>query len=653
MATGYLSISPTSITATSSWTVYGNQGGGYNYSDSTTPYVSVSVSIPSAMSGASFNSVSFTYNQSGGNGWSAPYFQNSNTVASDSTILDRLRKSQSVNLTFRFKANGGYGSASIGQTVTKSETRTFSNIKILVDYTPPGKIGKTVTVTNCGTCEIRLNDVSMAAGESGTATLIATPTKAITKIVAKIRVGSSGHVETYTITKSVSANNTTSTSFTLAPLAAWFDANDPRVNDTYVQFVFTSGGTDYSSSWTQITDSTYGDFKLLKARSAPVISNVTFTEPTGTTTHISTYGNPIAGKTLLDVSFSVALDTSADSGISQSGASFTINNVTYTPNNNACSLQPVNASGSVSYTISVTDSYGQVGTLSSTQTFLSYAAPTMTDVSVARYTTDIDQGGSTIYVLSDDSTTVWLNADIAVQTTLGTGTNAWRLDYTMDGGSSTNIYSNQTTSSVTLDKARGLITDTVSATDDHTFVITLSDQFTSFVATVVVSKAGAIFDIAPGGVAVGMRCTGTENGGEKFQVAYPSELIGNTSITNLANLNGKVYDTGWVSLRDYILTAEVNVRDDYFDIRRIGNIVHLRMGVTTKKTYSSSTWYSITTAIPSQFWPSVETFISSYSQKPGGYLGINASGVIRLRNQTGSSQDSGFWVYGMGSYTVG
>lgn len=660
MATGYLSLSASSVQAKSTWTVQKVGGDQYQRSSPSTGYGYVTVSVPASMSGASFNSVSFTYNSSGGTGWSAPYIRNSNTVAGDSSILTRLKNGQSVDLEFRFVANGGYGTAPyVGATTTYQETRTFSNIKILVDYTPPGKIGKIVTVTNCGTCEIRLDDVSMAAGESGTATLIATPTKAITKIVAKVRVGTSGNIETYTITKSVSANNTASASFTLAPLAAWFDANDPRVNDTYVQFVFTSGGTDYSSSWIQITDSTYGDFKLLKTRAAPVISNVIFTEPTGTTTHISTYGNPIAGKTSLDVSFSVTLDTSADSGISQSGASFTINNVTYTPNNNACSLRPVNASGSVSYTVSVTDSYGQVGTLSSTQTFLSYTAPTMTDVSVERYTTDIDQGGSTIYVLSDDSTTVWLNAGIAVQTTLGTGTNTWRLDYTMDGGTSTNIYLNQSTSSVTLYHERGLITDTVSASDDHTFEIVLTDQFTSFTATVVVSKAGAIFDIAPGGVAVGMRCTGTENGGEKFQVAYPAEFTGDMT---LSYLDGKTYDTGWVDLSTYIKPASW---DGSLSARRIGHLVYIIFSATlVQSTLDASTWLAINQTsggvqipLPEQWWPSVQVYIPGYSQSAGSALRITTTGYLAIRNQTGAQVKGtggggSWWVNAYGCYFV-
>lgn len=162
------------------------------------------------------------------------------------------------------------------------------------------------------------------------------------------------------------------------------------------------------------------------------------------------------------------------------------------------------------------------------------------------------------------------------------------------------------------------------------------------------------------GVAIGQTSTATAEA-KKFEVASDhttyiygnAELQGSTKITSLTHLGGKVYDTGWVSLRDYRLTAEVEERDSMFDIRRIGDIVHLKMGVTIKKTYNSSTWHDITTAIPEEFRPLNQMFIASYSQYPGGYLGVLASGVIQLRNQTQANRDSGFWVYAMGSYLVG
>ena len=158
-------------------------------------------------------------------------------------------------------------------------------------------------------------------------------------------------------------------------------------------------------------------------------------------------------------------------------------------------------------------------------------------------------------------------------------------------------------------------------------------------------KAGGIFNIEATGVAVGMRSTGTREQ-PLFQVAYPAELA------SISRLNGRDYDTGWVSLSSYMDTSKVNIRDGYCEIRRIGKTVHVRFGVTSRSSINSSTWVNISSAIPEQFRPGKETFIASYSQSPGGYIGINASGLIRLRNQTGSQVSANWWVYCMGSYTV-
>ncbi len=199
--------------------------------------------------------------------------------------------------------------------------------------------------------------------------------------------------------------------------------------------------------------------------------------------------------------------------------------------------------------------------------------------------------------------------------------------------------------SVVYEHDRSVITGSYSNLSTYEFTVQLTDAFTTLTQVISVPKAGGIFNIEAAGVAVGMRSTGTREQ-PLFQVAYPAELA------SISMLDGKAYDTGWVSLSSYMDTSKVNIRDSYCEIRRIGKIVHVRFGVTSKSSINSSTWVNISSAIPEQFRPGKETFISSYSQTPGGYLGINASGIIRLRNQTGSQVSANWWVYCMGSYTV-
>ncbi len=67
---------------------------------------------------------------------------------------------------------------------------------------------------------------------------------------------------------------------------------------------------------------------------------------------------------------------------------------TYTLSANSGTLNVIATSGNVAYTISVTDSYGQAGTLSRTVTVLAYTPPTLRDVAIRntlKYVSDKDR----------------------------------------------------------------------------------------------------------------------------------------------------------------------------------------------------------------------------------------------------------------------
>ena len=303
------------------------------------------------------------------------------------------------------------------------------------------------------------------------------------------------------------------------------DAMSNRTANAQIRITFTgSDGTTYTSGRLQCEDAvSLQRFKLLKTRTAPVISGVTWGE--SGTSHISTYGNLISGKTIPTISFSVILDTNADSGIGYDSRILTLGEKTYTLSGNSGTLSVIAASGSISYTISVTDSYGQTGTLSGTVTVLAYTPPTLRDVAISRYVATLNTQGQTVYELDDDGTSLWFDVAITVQTTLGSGTNKWSLRITPSGGSVISVLTNSSLATKTYTHDRTVLTGTYANTSSFDFTVELSDAFTTITYQVNVPKAGGIFNIETTGVAVGMRSTGTDVE-PLFQSAYPAHFLG-------------------------------------------------------------------------------------------------------------------------------
>ena len=288
----------------------------------------------------------------------------------------------------------------------------------------------------------------------------------------------------------------------------------------------------------------YERFKLLKSRVAPAISAVTWGE--SGTSHISAYGNLIAGKTVPVISFTVALDTDADSGIGYESRVLQVGGKTYTLNTNGGTLQPISESGTVDYTITVTDSYGQVGTLAGTVTVLAYTMLTLKNVAISRYVASLNAQGQTVYELDDDGTSVWLDAEITCQTALGTGSNTWTLTITPAGGSAITVAANQALASKTYNHDRAALSGSYAATSEYSFTVELSDSFTTLRVSVTVPKAGGIFNIELTGVAVGMRSTGTTEE-PLFEVGYKAHFRQAVYGAD-GNRLDVVHDTGWVAI---------------------------------------------------------------------------------------------------------
>ena len=101
---------------------------------------------------------------------------------------------------------------------------------------------------------------------------------AITAVTAEIFPGSLTPSISVTASKSVAANGGASLAFTIAMTDAVRDAMSNRTANAQIRITFTGAdGTTYTSGRLQCEDAvSLQRFKLLKTRTAPVISGVTW-----------------------------------------------------------------------------------------------------------------------------------------------------------------------------------------------------------------------------------------------------------------------------------------------------------------------------------------------------------------------------------------
>ena len=537
MAIGYLTLSSNQAGAISTWTciMYPD---GPAYTTPTWGGQAITVTIPAEMQGATFNSATLTYTVASPSGTRYVRYNGESVSVGNANLLERLIAGGNIDLYFSYKATGGTGGAG-----SHSASCTWDNITITVDYTPATGLTGNATVTNAGSVIYSFEKASLAYGESVAFGLTVRPTVAITKVTTVIYPGALSPGTTLSTDKNVAANGGASLSYTLAITDAVNAAMTQRAHNAQIQITLTgANGTTYTTGRIACGDSTSGQrFKLVKERTAPVISAVSWGE--SGTGHISTYGNLIAGKTVPTISFSVTLDTDADSGIGYEGRSLTVGSKTYTLSANSGTLGTITESGSVAYTITVTDSYGQTGTLSGTVTVLAYTPPTLSGVAISRYVSSLNTQGQTVYELDDDGNKLWFDAAITVHASLGSGTNKWSLKITPTGGTAINVLTNSSLATKVYTHDRSVLTATYANTSSFDFTVELSDAFTTITYQVNVPKAGGIFNIETTGVAVGMRSTGTD-ANPLFQSAYPAHFLAGAYGAD-GNRIDVSDDTGW------------------------------------------------------------------------------------------------------------
>lgn len=638
MASTTLQTSKTEAYAASTWTGTYNVGGSFSYSNPTTGSDTITVTVPAALAGVTFTSASVSYTSILTKAGSRSVkFSDTNADVTNASMLQRLQNGDtSMQVVFRYHANGGTGGSG-----THTGEASWSNFSVTVTYTDVNGITGTATITSCGTATYSVDTPSLAAGETAVLSIYAQPTKDITGVSVVIRPGTlTGGQMSFSAARSIASGGSGSFSFTLELTTAVLTAMTNRVYAAQMQVSFTtSGGTTYSSSWVNVTNSDDGKaFNFVKARTAPVISGITWSE--SGSTHLTQFGNLVQGKTVPILGFSVALDTSADTGITIGSRQVTIDGKTYTPGTNSCTLAIINASGSVAFTITVTDSYGQTATYSGTVTVLAYTPPMLSEVDINRYSSSLNSGGQTVYELDDEGDRLCFDGIISVQTTLGSGTNAWTLKITPAGGSVITAVSNSSTAAVTYSHQRSFLTATYDNTESFDFVVTLSDQLSTKTVEVNVPKAGGYLNVERTGVSVGMRSTGTEEN-PLFQSAYPAHFLNGIYDGNGNRIDAPGLDTGWESMT---LTGCSAVSGEPAMTRKLMGIVFLRGAVRLSAALSSGSAGASTgklkiATLPAALRPgyTVDKAIKMDHTAAPIRMYINSSGEVYLENRCGTA----------------
>ena len=419
-------------------------------------------------------------------------------------------------------------------TATAASSISFSGY-IDIEYEAKAAVSVPVTITGGGTFTFLTDVTSIAPSETMPLKLLCQPTVKIygaDVIISSAGIAAADTVEIRDIEVNAGASYTAAAVLTMSSALGTALLNRTGNTALVKVVIYTDSGC------TQSLESAFTEASLLglvKARVAPSFSAPTFTDENG---YLATYGGFIQNKSDLSIAIStITLDTQADADITITSRTLDLGGVVYNLVENSENLGAVSVSGTVSYTLTITDSHGLSGTQSGTLTVFPYSSPVISALDVIRYVAKQTSGGETIYVADDDGVNVWLDLKGNVQAV--NGLNGWELKYSIDGGSEVTADSGQDGCALNYVNDRARIQNTFAASQSYTVLIQLSDSFESTpVYSVEIPKAGAIFNIEHYGVAVGKRSSGTEEE-PKFECAYDAEFAGEVKLPGTG---------GWIDL---------------------------------------------------------------------------------------------------------
>lgn len=238
-------------------------------------------------------------------------------------------------------------------------------------------------------------------------------------------------------------------------------------------------------------------------------------------------------------------------------------------------LPALTAAGTVSWSYTVTDSYGGTATATGSFEVLSYASPAFSSLTAERYAVVLDQGAST-HVAADYGTYLWLSysAEAAAVTGPDGAHNPWTLtvEWAPDigsGGGTLQLDSDTDGRASSASRSEAVSSE-LSASNGWVIRLTLADALESVSVETLLQPGHALLDIEPYGVAVGMHSTATVSDAGKFEVAEDWKVCGVFPVgaiyLSVDPTNPAAYFGGtWVSFGAGRVLVGVDANDTAFD----------------------------------------------------------------------------------------
>lgn len=611
MATTTLIITPSSGGALSTWTGYESGYGEIRYTTPTTDGFMATFAKPAALTGAVLHGVEIAITGSGGSGVTYVRYKGTAISVNNANLLEKLQNGEdNIEVYFSYRATGGSGGE--GQ---HSASYTWSSVVVTVTYTPAGAVNGTISAG--GSSAFYSTDRrSLCAPETAPLRLSVTPDKHVSRVTLEMRPASGGSADSFSADVDIAASTTQQIDFTLAITDA---VPQSRVEAAYFRVTLVTPDGNEVSAWTQTA------LKLASSRLSPTVS-ASFSDISSI---YQTFGVYLQGQSSFRCAISATLDTGADADNYIVSRVVEVAGVPIVAGGDAVDVGAVNASGTVLWTVTVTDAYGQTGSASGSLSLTAYAPPALTALAFQRYDPDTqtpDDGSQHIRVTVQGAVSP-INSR-----------NAWTLGTEYTNGS--------VTGRVTLDSASDgaaishtqdatLFTTLLSDQDDWTITVTLADQLGSSVYTLTVPKAGGIFNIEKTGVAVGMRSTSSA-AEHRFESAFKAIFYAGIFDGN-GNPIGAVDDTGWQSLTlDNTCTQDSAFATCAYRVK--AGIVYLRGAVNLAQSMSSSGTVSRTLlTLPSAARPAQAMIVSAGSRANVSSIEIGADGTVKLWNRIGAA----------------
>lgn len=510
----------------------------------------ISVSVPAELSTSFIKSVSFFY-QRRSESYNGAIATNlirfaDTTINVDNESLKSKLENGDLNFDIRFSCQA-YNAANLQSGVFFYEVH-YSDISILVEYEPYGSVYGTINFGTSSIASYSFIDSNVSKDESCISNLIITPDVATTKVAFDIGVEASGETEpssyiTYTKNVDISSRGSQQVSWSISPYGIEFPLGD-RVLAAYVRVRLNAGETNE-----EVSDWTLTELNLIDYRNVP---SCTLTR-SDTSGKYSTFGVYLQNKSAYTITVgNIVLDTEADEDITVASKSLIVDGVTYTSSGNIFIVPPINKSGTIAYTFTITDTRGKTNTMTGSWTQAAYASPAISDVKMQRYNPDTGE-------LDDNQETIRISLTGNV-TSIDSGTsgyskNAWTLTAKYINDSSTTVThtmasgSDGTSLSYTNDTS--MFPYELNVSKDYDIEVTLADSVESSVYHVIIHKAGGLFNIETTGVAVGMRTTGTLQT-PLFESAYTSKFYKPVQFTDEVEFNGEATFAGPVIFNDNV-----------------------------------------------------------------------------------------------------